>query len=456
MLKRLQYISFGEIFKYSVAVIMLVIPLYPKFPLFNIPGTYVAIRIEDFLLMFLGLLLAVYIFYKKKFGEFIRDPLGIAIILFLLAGLLSLFSGYFLTKTISLHLGFLHWARRVEYLVPLFIAFTAIRMGRSTKFYIQVIIIATFLSFIYGFGQMYFGFPVISTQNEEYSKGVALRWILGARLHSTFAGHYDLAAYIVLVFPIMLAYLFYVKSKLNQILLVCFVLLPSYWLFLQTEARVSFVAYLFGVSLTLWLLKKKKLIVPVVFVSLMGVLLFSSLGERYMRTINVYKNKLLDNSLIIKSAYAFEDNRVINRNTNPAPLSEDRSFSIRINVEWPRALRAFLKNPLVGTGYSSLFLATDNDYLRLLGEIGLVGALAFTLVILRLVSGLKSFLAKLGELSTEGVFVAGFAGSVFGFLLNAIFIDVFEASKAAIIFWALGGIAYGLISFKRSANELED
>ena len=62
------------------------------------------------------------------------------------------------------------------------------------------------------------------------------------------------------------------------------------------------------------------------------------------------------------------------------PVFEDRSVSIRLNVEWPRAIRAFSKNPLLGTGYSSITLATDNDFLRLLGEVGLVGALAFFLI----------------------------------------------------------------------------
>ena len=38
----------NSLYKYAVAALFIFIPLYPKFPLFNVPGTYVAIRAEDF------------------------------------------------------------------------------------------------------------------------------------------------------------------------------------------------------------------------------------------------------------------------------------------------------------------------------------------------------------------------------------------------------------------------
>ena len=42
----------------------------------------------------------------------------------------------------------------------------------------------------------------------------------------------------------------------------------------------------------------------------------------------------------------------------PIQIATQRSGEIRFKVEWPRALRAFAKNPLLGTGYSSVTLAT--------------------------------------------------------------------------------------------------
>ncbi|MEK7112083.1 MAG: hypothetical protein AAB875_02035, partial [Patescibacteria group bacterium] len=125
---------------------------------------------------------------------------------------------------------------------------------------------------------------------------------------------------------------------------------------------------------------------------------------------------------------------------------EDRSTSIRLNVEWPRALRALFKNPLLGTGYSSITLATDNDYLRLLGEVGILGFIAFSLILLNLVRTILRVIPIPKNLnSIESAFLAGLAGGTIGIFTNAIFIDIFEASKFALIFWLLIGLAVGLV-----------
>jgi O-antigen ligase len=118
---------------------------------------------------------------------------------------------------------------------------------------------------------------------------------------------------------------------------------------------------------------------------------------------------------------------------------QDISSSIRFDVEWPRAIRSFYKNPLFGTGYSSITLATDNDYLRALGEAGLFGLVAFLCLLIALfksivgITNKSTGVDKLIVISSLGVFVA--------FLTTAIFIDVFESSKIAILFWAFMGLA---------------
>jgi O-antigen ligase len=144
--------------------------------------------------------------------------------------------------------------------------------------------------------------------------------------------------------------------------------------------------------------------------------------------------------------------RRINREAptpTPQPVSEDRSSSIRLNVEWPRAVRALAKNPILGTGYSSITLATDNDYLRALGEVGILGFVAFSIIFLRLIKLLLSKLKKLGTVDDiQKCFVAGTTGGLVGVVINASFIDVFEASKFAIIFWLFLGFLAGALRRK--------
>jgi len=125
-------------------------------------------------------------------------------------------------------------------------------------------------------------------------------------------------------------------------------------------------------------------------------------------------------------------------------IVSDISFATRIQIEWPRAIEAFGKNPFLGTGPSSITEATDNDFLRWLGEIGLVGTTLFMII---LFSINRLILGKIRKLYTEDKLLSmGFTFALFALLLNATYIDVFEASKVAYTFWTLSGLYIGYYS----------
>ena len=122
-------------------------------------------------------------------------------------------------------------------------------------------------------------------------------------------------------------------------------------------------------------------------------------------------------------------------------IVSDISFATRIQVEWPRAIEAFGKNPILGTGPSSITEATDNDFLRWLGEIGLLGTTLFIIILFSLV---KNIYGKIIKFSKENKLLAlGFIFGLFALLINATYIDVFEASKVAYTFWLVAGIFTG-------------
>ena len=56
----------NSVFKYLAAAILIFIPLYPKFPLFVVPFTYVAIRAEDFLIGTTLLVLLLKLLLEKQ------------------------------------------------------------------------------------------------------------------------------------------------------------------------------------------------------------------------------------------------------------------------------------------------------------------------------------------------------------------------------------------------------
>ena len=116
-------------------------------------------------------------------------------------------------------------------------------------------------------------------------------------------------------------------------------------------------------------MKKQKELVVVGIISVVIFGFSPGLRERYGRIIEVVREKIS----LVSIVYAEEK-----------VVFEDRSTSIRLAVEWPRAMRAFYKSPFLGTGYSSITLATDNDYLRALGETGILGLTSFVLIFINM------------------------------------------------------------------------
>ena len=491
---------FNTNLKYVVVAILLAVPLYPKFPLFSVPGTYVSIRLEDVLL---GILF-IFLLYSAvpRIRSIWEQKIERSILLFLGVGLVSVISGILLTKTVNPLIGILHWARRVEYFIPLFIGLLVVNKQPRTKqslhtplfkslcknprfshnslkslftasihprtesprfsgslnkpkngliwYFLRVLMITIVVSFIYGFGQKYFSWPVIVTQNQEYAKGLALRWVSGSHINASFAGHYDLASFLVLVLPMFVCLLFLLKEWKSR-LIVLLVVFSGLWLMANAVSRISVVSYLASITFSLLLIKKYKAIPIALLVSIFFFGMSSSLLVRYERIFNVVRTQVQKVISIpsVHQIYATEALEFPLNEVQEEVVVEDRSTSIRLDVEWPRAIRAFKKNPLLGTGYSSITLATDSDYLRLLGEVGLLGLIAFLLIFVRLGDLMIKVLPTLKKLSIpEKAFLGGIIGSIPGVLLNAAFIDVFEASKFAIIFWLLIGIAVSLIRFE--------
>ncbi len=416
-----------------LASVLIIVPLYPKFPFIRIPGISVSVRLEDFLLLFLGIITFLKVIPSVR--DLFKDKFIRAISIFLGCAFVSLLSASFVTKTIEINIGLLHFFRRIEYLIPFFAVFAFYKSfdKRFLEFVVKTLMLVTFVAFLYGFGQRYFNFPFIITQNEEYSKGIALRYSPGSHINSTFAGHYDLATFLVMVLPIFISLFYIYKDKLTKISLFV-VIMSGLWLLSNSASRISVVSYLLAGSLALLLMKKYKEIILVLVSGIIVLGLSTNLYSRYQRIIDV---------LIGVDAY---ESQTLIPSPTPEPtiapeVFEDRSTSIRLNVEWPRALRSLYKNPILGTGYSSIGLAVDNDYLRALAEVGILGLLAFGLIFIQFFILIYKSLPLIRNF--EGIdlgFLSGFVGGLFGILANALFIDVFEASKFSISFWMLFAI----------------
>lgn len=509
--------------------LLIFIPLYPKIPLADVlPGYIVRLRLEDVFVAFTALVYVVWWIRGKVDPK--RNPLWLLVVLYLLIGLLSGFSAVFFTKTIPmefLHIakwGF-HWLRRVEYLFLLFLLFDSVKSIKQLRIIIGVLGLIVVVVTAYGFGQKYRQWPVYSTMNREFAKGWRLVLTEHARVPSTFAGHYDLAAYLVFLLPILLSATLVAPLRWERFLaMTAFV--SGYVLLILTASRASFISYvvsvilLFGYFLTV---KPRRYVVlrfAIVFAfSAVIFLTFGDLSGRFAHLVNLSGVRgYIENDILhlqrrsARQYLALTDQLALVADRTdtppvrfppkgtvslpgateeskseastsalppdvyeniPLPISsfsgesgaatlsyKPRSYSdaafayglssaIRFDALWPRAIAGFKRNPLLGSGFSTLTKeqvtdfteaeSTDNDYLRSLGETGLLGFATFFGIIGYAIVLLWNGQRAATSVYTKVMLVATSVATV-ALLINASYIDVFEASKVAFTFWSLLGV----------------
>ena len=467
------------------------VPLWPKLPFKMVDYTYVAIRLDDIYLAILALIFIIQLLRKKVL---LNKKFILPFALFLSSVFISFIWNAYVSKNMQLpHLGLLHSLRRVEYMIMFFIASSVIKTKKDFWQIISYFFVSVLLVILYGLGQKFLNFPAVQTMNPEYAKGYILYLTPDARISATFGGHYDLAIYLVLAIPIILSIYFVKKNNLFLYLFTGALLILLY-----TSSRSSFIAYFVATVAFLLFIRKFKFLIFILILTAGLMFTTGEITKRFLSTFQVRrilvddrtgavyigqtittkelpagsfyvnlkdqsqsKDQSKDNNLNV-----FRKQVVLNKTreatiSGEVSLSEEKeymatlsanlrsvntvvsdiSFATRIQVEWPRAINAFKKNPLLGTGPSSLTEATDGDYFRWLGEFGLLGTIAF-LNILFLI--LKTIWISLKNLSSDDRLIGyGFIFSFFALFINASYIDAFEASKVAYIFWTLAGLYIG-------------
>lgn len=490
----------NNLIKILIFGFILLIPLYPKFPIRIIDYTYIAVRAEDIYIAVLVLLYFVQLFRKKVLMP-PRQFLIPIVLFWAAAGLSFLWNGYISGTVIYKHLGLLHTLRRVEYMIIFFIAASTVRSKRDFMQYLYTILLTMGVVSLYGMGQKYFGLPAIQTMNPEFAKGHLLYLTPEARVSATFAGHYDLAAYLVLLLPVTLGAFF---SKKYKIFFIFFVI--GLFTLMLTASRISYLAYLASTFPFLLFIKKYRYFVAILILSAGFTFLSSNLTSRFLQTVQIKQifvnektgqvvvpqkisskelpagtyyipikddpkqtqaskdknEELLQQKLIEDIQWEASRAGKILTSTEAAVIAasqsaglkevntviSDISLATRLQVEWPRAFNAFLKNPILGTGPSSITESTDNDYLRWIGEFGALGTGLFVYIFFVIAQFVWKKSAKLEK--EEKLLYYGFLFGMAGLIMNASYIDVFEASKVAYTYWMVAGIFVASLMVEKS------
>lgn len=511
---------------------IIIIPLYPKLPFIDIHDTYISIRLEDFYVALASVVFAVQVLRKKVTWN---KTLLILFVAFWSVAFLSLAFNIFVSKIIFFrNIGLLHTLRRVEYMLPFFIAYAAVKtelsahlksdkirhvlekftnvalwvvlavclyaLGQKTSLFFQPIRDLLQWMTVNSYGGMkdvayfffrFFDFPAVQTMNAEFAKGHLLNLTPESRVSSTFAGHYDLAAFLIFFLPITAAALSYTKHKIRNVL----VYVLSILTLILTASRASFGAFLFSISLYFVYTRKWKGLVVTLVIT--GILMYVN-GDMTARLMDTFRKQrvfenvqtgteiinqdIVSNELPSGSQFVVQGDaapvisqqdkvdlqkqlvrkeieearkggktlseeeamRIVNQKYKEFQnfiakdvIAGDTSLATRTQVEWPRAWKAFLTNPILGTGPSSITESTDGDYFRWFGEMGLAGGGLFIVILAFIWKTVYDAIPKLKE---HRVMLVAFCAGVIALLVNAVLIDVFEASKVAFLFWILSGV----------------
>ncbi|MDP2585331.1 MAG: O-antigen ligase family protein [Candidatus Levybacteria bacterium] len=537
-MKIFKWIQNNYLFIFTIFLLAF-IPLYPKIPLLDVEHTWVYVRIEDFIVVLAIAVWTILLLLKKVT---LKTPLTIPILLFWIAGGLSTLHGVILIfptlSNVFSNVALLSFLRGIEYIFLFFVAYSGIKDRRCISAIAIILPITLLLVVGYGFGQRYLGFPAYLTMNEEFAKGTPMQLSQLSRISSTFAGHYDLAGYLVLIIPIVVSIFFGFKNWFMKLFLLATAFSGLIILFL-TVSRISFFALLLSFLALLIFQRKKWFMVALFIIIIASFGFFPTLLQRFSSTVSevdvlvdaktgasigqarivpaeYFKDKIVlaqafpneatnvdltDTSSLIYPYYkipqqavlVFEPNTsngenlpqgssYINLSLSPVTgksreyffeksanragvisteihvflgdyvikraKAYDISFTTRFQGEWPNTLLAFKRNIFLGSGYGSVSMAVDNNYLRILGETGLLGFISYFSIFIIAGIYIGKLLPKL-ESPLAKSFILGFIAGTLGLAVNAILIDVFVASKIAFTYWLLMGIAMGILTLHR-------
>jgi len=388
--------------------------LWPKVSLLSIEGSSIGIRIEDVVIACVALYLVYDMVINKTYRQAIHDRFHRLWSVWILWALVASLMGYWIFHTVDhVSVAFFHLLRYVEFWVVF--AFAKHIVWKSSSHKISYILYGTLaFELFYIVLQVLGVVPYFSTLQSLNITGEATFESIGVVM-GTFSGHYDFGAFVVLllIFVISSLYMswshehFRVFRRVIRPVLVSVALVAALVL---TRSRSAYLAALGALSGFGWYAQKRILVVGALIVTVVlgGLFVNGRLGNSPVAF------EVGDLSLII-------DKGSVERMEKWSAVFTDVSFA----ELW------------IGRGLSSLGEAVDGYYIRLLGEVGVIGLGIWLYFIMGFVHALKREIVITRE--RGAIALTMFLFSI-GLLVQATFIDIFASSKIMFVYWFVVGV----------------
>lgn len=365
-------------------------------------GRGLTLRLEDFLLVSIGLSWLARAALDKTTGLILKTPLNKPIAAYILACLFATIWGK-ITGTVEGKAGFLFVLKYLEYMIVFFIVVNHVNTEDQVRRLLFCLFLTCFIVCIYGLSQIPSGVRVSAPFEGEQGEP------------NTFGG------YLVFMGALATALLVHLKDLRVRLclLLVLGVVLVT---LVYTQSRASYVAIL-PTCVVLTVLSRRRLFL---FAALTALILLSP-----VILPQVAKERIDD-------TFHQEKQR---GQIAVGELRLDTSASARIR-SWKEGLSDWRNRPILGygvTGYGFM----DAQYPRILVETGIVGLAAFGWLISTLLRvAFKTWKAEAGDLGW--ILSVGLIAGLMGLLVHALGANTFIIVRIMEPFWCVAGIVVAL------------
>ncbi len=359
-------------------------------------GRGVTLRLDDFLMVVIGMSWLAKMAIKKELGLFLKTPLNKPIAYYIIVCLVSTLFGAIFERA-SLKTGFLFVLKYFEYMIIYFMVANHLESKKQIRHFLWAMLITCAIVSIIGIAQI---------------PG-------GGRVSAPFEGEVGepntLGGYLVFMISIAVGLLLASNAFRDQLLYGLLMVLSAVPL-VYTQSRTSYLAAIPAVLAFVWLSERRNWVIAAVL--LVGISLPYIAPNPARERIN----------------YTFTQGRNQRDVVEVGGVKLDTSLSARLR-SWKGAAQDWVEHPILGygvTGYKFL----DSQYLRVITETGIVGLITFLFLIATIFKQGYRVYKETSEPFYRG-FTMGYLAGFIGLLCHAIGANTFIIVRIMEPFWFL-------------------
>ncbi|MFA5179800.1 MAG: O-antigen ligase family protein [Syntrophales bacterium] len=360
----------------------------------GVRGRGVTLRVDDFLLIIIGLTWFFKTAVEKELGLFLKTPLNVPIGMYLLVCVISTLFGYMMGR-VKGTAGVFFVLKYFEYYVVYFMAVNLLREKKQIERFLLTLFIVCFIVSLFAIFSM----------------------MQGIRASAPFEGASGepntLGGYLIFMISLAIGLLLTWGTRPQKLLLAILIFFSSVAL-AATLSRTSWIALGPMAMALLFFSNKKKTVMLGIVVCIIAApfVVPKSVQQRLLFTVTQAKEE--------------GQMRIGN-------VRVDTSTSARLESMKQVLTRDFAKQPVIGfgiTGYSFL----DAQYARVLAETGLLGLFAFFYLLRSIYRNAKDTYYKASDLFYKGL-TLGYIAGFFALLTHCIGANTFIIVRIMEPFW---------------------